>query len=111
MNWLQKNNYIVVLFIAFVIMGAFLLIMDNGDSTYEHIEINHGDTLWSLAEQYRGNMTVQAWIEKVKLENNMNHEKIIVGQVISIPVNEDSNYMAQKEAEENHTIEVASREQ
>lgn len=68
MKWLQKNSYIVVLFVAFFVMGAILLITDNGDITYEQIEIQHGDTLWTLAEQYRGKMTKQEWIQKLKMK-------------------------------------------
>ncbi len=112
MNWLQKNNYIVVLFIAFVVIVGILLITDNGKTTYEQIEIQHGDTLWTLAEYYRGDMKPQEWINLVQLENHLNNEIIIAGQVITIPIAEDSHYIAQyKMNEDSHSIEVASKDQ
>ncbi|MBD8025339.1 LysM peptidoglycan-binding domain-containing protein [Ureibacillus sp. Re31] len=110
MKWLQKNSYIAVLFVAFFIMGAILLITDNGDITYEQIEVQHGDTLWTLAEQYRGKMTKQEWIQKVKNENNLIGENIVAGHDITVLVNEDSVYMAKLENEDNlHSVEVAMK--
>ncbi|MDN4495522.1 cell division suppressor protein YneA [Ureibacillus aquaedulcis] len=112
MNWLQKNTYIVVLFVAFLVMGAFLLITDNGKTTYEQIEIQHGDTLWTLAEQYRGKMTTQEWIEQVKAENALSGEHIVAGHAITVPVNSNSIYIANlKSEEEFHSVEVAVKNQ
>ncbi|WP_240758405.1 LysM peptidoglycan-binding domain-containing protein [Lysinibacillus sp. SGAir0095] len=108
MNWLQKNTYIVVLFVAFFVMGAFLLITDKGNTTYEQIEIQHGDTLWTLAEQYRGKMTKQEWIKQVKTENGLTGEHIVAGHAITVPINEKSIYIANlKSEEELHSVEVA----
>lgn len=108
MNWFQKNSYIVVLFTVFIAIAGFLLITDNGDTTYEQYEIQYGDTLWTLAEQYRGKMTTEDWIKSVKAENNLNNETIVAGHQITIPINENSNYIAKKiEDEEIHSVEVA----
>ena len=108
MTWLQKNSYIVVLFTVFIAIAGFLLITDHGDTTYEQYEIQHGDTLWTLAEQYRGKMTTKDWIKTVKAENGLNNETIVAGHQIIIPINENSNYIAKKiEDEEIHSIEVA----
>ena len=112
MNWLQKNTYIVVLFVAFLVMGAFLLITDNGNTTYEQIEIQQGDTLWTLADHYRGKMSIQEWIEHVKAENGLNGEHIVAGQALSVPINENSIYIANlKNEEELHSVEVAVKNQ
>lgn len=112
MNWLQKNTYIVVLFVAFSVMGAFLLITDNGNTTYEQIEIQHGDTLWKLAEQYRGKMTKQEWIKEVKVENGLTGEHIVAGQALSVPISADSIYVANLKNEEDlHSVEVAIKNQ
>ena len=112
MNYLQKNSYIVVLFVAFFVMGAFLLITDNGKTTYEQIEIEHGDTLWTLAEQYRGKMTIQEWIQQVKAENGLTGEHIVAGHALTVPVNANSIYIANlKSEEELHSVEVAIKNQ
>ena len=112
MNWLQKNNYIVVLFITFMVIVGFLFITDNGKTTYEQIEIQHGDTLWNLAEHYRGDMKPQEWIKLVQSENHLNNEIIIAGQVLTIPINEESHYIAHNKLNgDSHSIEVASKDQ
>lgn len=112
MNWVQKNSYIVVLFVAFFVMAAILLITDNGETTFENIEIQHGDNLWTLAEQYRGKMTTQDWIEKVKNENELTSETIVAGQSLTIPINENSIYIANLDNEEDlHSVEVAIKNQ
>jgi len=112
MNWLQKNTYIVVLFVAFFVMGAFLLITDNGNTTYEQIEIQHGDTLWTLAEQYRGKMTIQEWIKQVKAENGLTGEQIVTGNALTVPIHANSIYVANlKSEEELHSVEVAIKNQ
>lgn len=105
MNWLQKNNYIVVLLTVFLIIVMVLLITDNGDTTYEKIEIEHGDTLWTLAEKYRGNLSHGDWIAKVKGENNLKNEIILVGQKLSVPISHDALNIAQNDAD---TIKVAT---
>lgn len=112
MKWLEKNTYIVVLFVAFLVMGAFLLITDTGKTTYEQIEIQHGDTLWTLAETYRGNMSIQEWIRQVKAENGISDEHIVAGHALIVPVNSDSIYIAKIKSEENlHSVEVAVKNQ
>jgi len=112
MKWLQKNTYIVVLFVAFFVMGAFLFITDNGQTTYEQIEIQQGDTLWNLAEHYRGKMTIEEWISHVKAENDLMNENIVAGHAITVPVNEESIYIANLKSEEKlHSVEVAIKNQ
>ena len=51
MNWLQKNNYIAILFGVTLFIVGYLLITDDGNTAYNEIKIEHGDTLWSLAER------------------------------------------------------------
>lgn len=109
MNWLQKNNYILVLFTAFVFVVAFLLFTDNGDTSYKHIDIQHGDSLWSLAEQYKGSMSTNEWIKAVKIENDLKDNEIVAGHKLSIPISEDEIYVAQNlEEEKNESVKVAN---
>lgn len=110
MNWLQKNSYIGILFGATLFIVGYFIITDNGNTTYKDIEIQHGDTLWTLAEQYSGNMEKVEWIEKVKAENNLKNEHIVAGKQLTIPVSADQVYIA-SENEEINEIKVAIREQ
>ncbi|RHW39470.1 hypothetical protein D1B33_01095 [Lysinibacillus yapensis] len=112
MKWLQNNTYIVLLFFAFTAMGAFLLITDHGETTYEQIEIEQGDTLWTLAERYRGTMTTQEWVDHVKRENGLTAEMIVAGHALTVPINENSIHIANLENEEElHSVEVAIKNQ
>ena len=105
MDWLQKNNYILVLLTVFFIIVMFLLITDNGETTYEKIEIEHGDTLWTLAEKYRGSLSHNDWIAKVKGENDLKNEYIIAGQKLSVPISHDALNIAQRDLE---SVKVAT---
>lgn len=105
MTWLQKNNYIFVLLTVFLIIVMLIFITDQGDTTYENIEVKHGDTLWTLAEKYRGNISHNDWIAKVKGENNLNNETIIAGQKLNVPISRDVLNIAQNDSE---SVKVAA---
>lgn len=112
MNWLQKNTYIVLLFAAFSAMGAFVAFTDQEEASYENIQVAEGDTLWTLAEQYRGTMTTQEWVDQVKRENGLAGETIVAGHAISVPIHENSVHIANLEDEEElHSVEVAIKNQ
>ena len=110
-KWLQQNHYIGILFVAFFIMGAYVFITDD-KATYQNVEIQQGDTLWKLAEQYRGKMTAQEWIHKVKKENNLFGENIVAGSDLKVVIHEKSIYLSNLQKEEDlQSIEVAIKNQ
>ncbi len=85
MNWVKRNQNTTLLF-AIVIIGMIILFVSNRDITsYAKIEIEQGDTLWSLSDKYKGNLTNDEWVRLVKNENNMIDDKIIAGHTLSIP--------------------------
>ncbi|MGE8034370.1 hypothetical protein B1B04_06895 [Lysinibacillus sp. KCTC 33748] len=86
MNWFKKNPHITTLLGACLLFTAYLFITDPGDVTYAEIEVEHGDSLWSLAEQYRGKMKSDEWIKLVKAENELSNVRIIAGNSLVIPV-------------------------
>ncbi|WP_409368592.1 LysM peptidoglycan-binding domain-containing protein [Lysinibacillus sp. 38-6] len=86
MNWFKKNTHISILLGAFLLFAGYLIITDPGDITYTEIYIEHGDSLWSLAEQYRGKMGTDDWIKLVKAENELHSVKIVAGKSLVIPV-------------------------
>lgn len=49
------------------------------------LEIEEGDTLWTLAETFSGNTPHHEWIEEIMKENNLTTAKIIAGQSLKIP--------------------------
>ncbi|HWL23883.1 MAG TPA: LysM peptidoglycan-binding domain-containing protein [Ureibacillus sp.] len=111
MKWLEKNSYVKVLFTAFLLIAAYVLITDDGNTTYEQIEVQHGDSLWSLAEKYRGNMPAHEWIKAVKVENNLDGEIIVAGRDLSIPLSGDIVIMAQDTEEHQSQVKVATNNQ
>ncbi|KYG89094.1 LysM peptidoglycan-binding domain-containing protein [Metasolibacillus sp. FSL K6-0083] len=107
MNWLKKNSYIAV-FVAFtVFVISVLVITDEDIEQYEEIVIEHGDTLWSLAEQYRGKMSTEQWIGFVKKSNYLSDEKIVIGQQLLVPI-EKRSIIAKQMTEDSHSREVAN---
>lgn len=61
MNWVKENSYVKVLLGVAVAFIAYIYITDEKIHQYEQITIEHGDTLWSLADEYRGKMSTQDW--------------------------------------------------
>lgn len=85
MNWINKNQN-TALVIVFVTIGMIILFISNRDtSKYTNIEIQQGDTLLSLADQYKGDLSNDEWVRIVKNENNMIDDKIIAGHTLIIP--------------------------
>lgn len=101
MKWLKKNNYIVMLFAVCVILFVAFTSNSPKNITYQEIEVEHGDSLWSLSEQYHGKMSTEKWMDIVMVENKMNNVAITAGKPLVIPVTEDIEYFT------GNTIEVA----
>lgn len=83
---IRRNSFIVLLF-SFVLLLSFVTILSHNsekmDVSYIHIE--QGDTLWSLAESYSGNIPHQEWIETIMETNDLDTYRIAAGQSIAIP--------------------------
>ncbi|MEO4053308.1 LysM peptidoglycan-binding domain-containing protein [Solibacillus sp. CAU 1738] len=108
MNWVKQNSYITVLFLFSLFVISVVAITDEKIEQYEQVFVEHGDTLWSLANEYRGKMSMQDWIIFVKEENRLANETIIIGQQLKIPVEKSSNYIAKITTEESNSVKVAS---
>lgn len=109
MAWLQRNHYLKVLIIVSLIIIAYIFITDEGELTFEQITIKEGDTLWTLADCYKGNLTKEDWIRMVAVENNLDGEHIIAGETLMIPVPKDAIYIAINEEDEIQSVKVASK--
>ena len=111
MEWLKQNNCIAILLGITIAFVVYLYITDEKIEQYEHITIEQGDTLWSLAEQYRGKMSTKDWVTFVKKENDLFNQVITTGQTIIIPIEKDSMYIANLSLEEDkNTVKVASEQ-
>ena len=86
MNWLKKNVHISILLGISIVYIGYLLITNPGDISYKEINIQYGDSLWSLGEQHRGKMSTDEWIKIVKHKNQLMDEKIVAGKSLIIPI-------------------------
>lgn len=112
MSWIENNRSLIkVLLLAFIFIVGYLIITDHDVATYGKVEVQHGDTLWSLAEKYKGSMSTTEWIQAVKKENNLHDDTIIAGEHLSIPILSENIYIAEKEQESEKTfIKIASND-
>lgn len=101
MRWI-KNNQFVALLVGVLItcstMFSFTII--NDEESYNELFITNGDTLWTLAEQYRGNTPKQTWISEVMLANRLENQLIQAGETLLIPT-------SLNQYEPDHGVEVA----
>lgn len=95
-------NYIKILFIVSIMIIAYIFMIDDGKTTYEQITIQHGDTLWTLAEQYKGELSRDEWIRKVKTENKLTDEQIVAGKELTIPISESTIQIAINQENSNN---------
>lgn len=50
------------------------------------VQVMRGDTLWSIAEDYRtGNYTTKALVEEIKRTNGLGGDKIMAGSYLIVP--------------------------
>ena len=107
-KFIHNNQHIFLLaIISFIIIGIVYVTDEKVEQT--NITIEHGDTLWTLSELYRGKMSSEKWIAQVKKANNIESDHIVSGKQLIIPIEENSYYIAYKKVEQyEQKIEVAS---
>ncbi|MCT8139905.1 LysM peptidoglycan-binding domain-containing protein [Anaerobacillus sp. CMMVII] len=102
---IQGMSYIVVfmLLIAYLLMSVHVSAQPKFDHILE-VEVNVGDTLWSISSQYSDRMTVPAYISLVKAENNLKDHNIYPGQVLLLPQIENKEVSTAHEHESNYLL-------
>ena len=109
MKWMRKNSFFSMIIIFALLFSAVLFLTDENIEKYEQITIGQGESLWSLADQYRGKMSKHDWITQVEKVNHVNRHEVLAGAVLSIPVEEQSVYIAQEKADKD-VVKVASEQ-
>ncbi|MCH7321659.1 LysM peptidoglycan-binding domain-containing protein [Solibacillus sp. MA9] len=110
MKKFKLNSFTSMLLAFSILLFTFLIFEDEKIEKYEQVTIVQGDTLWSLAETYRGKMAKNDWINFVKEENGLQDEKVLYGQVLVVPVEKESYYIAnlnQNDSTNEKTVKVA----
>ncbi|GGA25137.1 MULTISPECIES: cell division suppressor protein YneA [Psychrobacillus] len=102
MNWVKENNFIT-LFLGLCVVFMMTLIISNTLSTEQQseIKIEHGDSLWELANKFATDEPKEEWINKVMVMNNLQSSHIRVGEVLVIPEIQENFHF-------DHGTEIAS---
>lgn len=110
MEWIKENSFVSMIFTVAVIFIAILYVTDEKIEKYEQIQVVQGDNLWSLADHYRGKMSKEQWIASVKEENILYTDHLKTGQLITVPIEKNSVYIAQlnQHFDEAESVKVAS---
>ena len=86
MTFIQKNSYLTAFFLLVLLVSIYTIFSHNSnETTMSQVQIEEGDTLWTLAESFSGDVPHHEWIETIMQENGLETPKIVVGQSIKIP--------------------------
>ena len=108
MKKIKLNSFTSMFLVFSILLLALIFHKDNNIELYEQVSITQGDTLWSLAEQYRGKMATHDWINEVKKENGLRDGKVVSGQILVVPVEKEAQYIVQlNDSSDVSTIKVA----
>ncbi len=108
MNWIRKNSFISMVFIFSLTVIVVAFITNEEIEQTEKVYVNYGETLWSIADQYRGKMTKHDWIQYVEKLNDVESERIVAGSLIEIPVIEESDYLQHIQQDQQY-VKVAKK--
>ncbi|MEI3340432.1 MAG: LysM peptidoglycan-binding domain-containing protein [Eubacterium sp.] len=97
----RKRNQFITVVIAFIVIIAGMVVGGNllqshraeASNAYEKVvyyksvEIEDGDTLWTLADQYMGDefKDKESYIEEVKRLNHLSDDTIQAGSYLMVP--------------------------
>lgn len=86
MAFIQKNSFVFGFFILILLLSFYYVLSHNNHHAHTvQMKIEQGDTLWTLAGEYSGNMPQHEWIDEIMKENNMTTPVITAGQTLLIP--------------------------
>lgn len=108
MNWIRNNSFIVTMISITLIIMAIIVLTDEKIEQYDSIQVEHGDSLWSIADQYRGKMDKLEWIAQVEKINDVKANNIKAGSTLHIPIEKNSIYFEQQ-LKEQQMVKVAKK--
>ncbi|WP_391121545.1 LysM peptidoglycan-binding domain-containing protein [Psychrobacillus sp. L3] len=84
---LLKKNYFITLFIGLSLTFIMTIVLLNSQGERENypITIEHGDSLWKLADKFGSEKSKEAWINEVMALNNLHTAHIKAGDTLIIP--------------------------
>lgn len=85
MQWLKHNGLMLSLMMLFLYSVFAITVAWMTPQPMSTIEVKEGDTLWTLAEQYKGKMARDEWIATVKRHNQLSRDLLFVGDQLDVP--------------------------
>lgn len=88
------TTFMVIVMLLFAGIITTVLGFNNASSLteiqYEQVQVDHGDTLWSIASEHMpSDMDVREAVYKICKTNDVTAETLCSGQVLMIPVYEN----------------------
>lgn len=89
----QQRSVALVMVMLFVVMAAHVAFSKHASENEEHsvisVVVEPGDTLWSIAREYKPAGTdLRKFVYEVASDNGITDGNIICGQTIYVPVTE-----------------------
>ena len=86
MAYIQKNSFVFIFFFLVLILSFYYVLSHNNEQAHMvELKIEQGDTLWTLAEEYSGNIPHHEWIDEIMKENKLTAPVITAGKTLKIP--------------------------
>lgn len=87
---IRKNTFVLLTMALILCLGTFAMAGQSGKETktyYESVQIHTGDTLWTIAAEYKTeNEKTEQMVEKIMQVNAMKTANIQSGENIIVPV-------------------------
>lgn len=85
MNFIKNNSFILSIIALSAILALIGGLSLSKEENHATIVIHQGDTLWTLADRYRGDLPHEQWIASVMDANDLQQPVITSGSKLVIP--------------------------
>ncbi len=85
----NKKRFFTLIFLIFGIMITFVfadISYGYKKKEYKMVEIQYGDTLWDIADRYKGDIEIRKFLFEIKKVNKLDTSDIYIGDMIRIPI-------------------------
>lgn len=87
---IRKNTFVLLTMALVLCLGTLAMGGEKGVQTktyYECVQVEKGDTLWEIAEEYKMSGTdTEHMVDEIMAINGMSHANIRAGESIIVPV-------------------------
>ncbi|AGC68563.1 hypothetical protein Cst_c15770 [Thermoclostridium stercorarium subsp. stercorarium DSM 8532] len=85
----NEKGFFIIMFLIFII-AVFIIdsVKSSGENVnreYKVITVRQGDTLWDIADKYRGKTEIRKYIYRIKKLNGLDDSTIYAGQKLYLP--------------------------